>query len=204
MTSCSPSRWYHCGPYRNLWVSSPSITRSTEPFTPPDLITPPSLYSSASSSFPTRLERPKHGTSPWKKSSLRCPACPSTLLRQCPGRFSSVCLDDGIGKWTVLSKCKIWSHSSRARVLLIKHRYAFSLLFAVSAELESVGTNNLMGLWLKYEGVRTSYPLHQPSGTKLTEQSHPHCPRQRSVSQRNYYPLGLTSVAIVCTIVWVR
>lgn len=67
------------------------------------------------------------------------------------------------------------------RVLFRWHWYAFSALFAISSMLESVGSNGLIQLWL------AAYP------DRFTAQN------------RNYYPLGATSVAIVATLVaaWV-
>ena len=67
------------------------------------------------------------------------------------------------------------------RVLLRWHWYAFSALFAISSMLESVGSNGLIQLWL------AAYP------TEFTAQN------------RNFYPLGATSIAIVATLVaaWV-
>jgi len=54
--------------------------------------------------------------------------------------------------------------------------YACSLLFAISGETESFGSNNLMGLWLKAIGGYT-------------------------VEQIDYYPSGMTAFAIVSTLV---
>jgi len=54
--------------------------------------------------------------------------------------------------------------------------YACSLLFAISGETESFGSNNLMGQWLKAIGGYT-------------------------VEQIDYYPLGSTAFAIVSTLV---
>ncbi|KAF8640079.1 hypothetical protein AX17_001319 [Amanita inopinata Kibby_2008] len=54
--------------------------------------------------------------------------------------------------------------------------YACSLLFAISGETESFGSNNLMGQWLKSIGGYT-------------------------VEQIDYYPSGVTAVAIVSTLV---
>lgn len=61
------------------------------------------------------------------------------------------------------------------RVLLRWHWYAFSALFAISSMLESVGSNGIIQLWLD------SYP------------------GRFSAQDRNFYPLGATSVAIVAT-----
>jgi ACS family pantothenate transporter-like MFS transporter len=63
------------------------------------------------------------------------------------------------------------------RVLLRWHWYAFSALFAISSMLESVGSNGIIQLWL------ATYPTGVIS-----------------VQDRNYYPLGATSVAIVATL----
>ncbi|UZJ53326.1 hypothetical protein CBS101457_002646 [Exobasidium rhododendri] len=63
------------------------------------------------------------------------------------------------------------------RVLLRWHWYAFSALFAISSMLESVGSNGIIQLWL------ATYPLNVISS-----------------QDRNYYPLGATSVAIVATL----
>lgn len=54
--------------------------------------------------------------------------------------------------------------------------YACSLLFAISGETESLGSNNLMGQWLKAIGGYT-------------------------VEQTDYYPSGMTAFAIVSTLV---
>ncbi|KAI0068919.1 MFS general substrate transporter [Artomyces pyxidatus] len=62
------------------------------------------------------------------------------------------------------------------RVLTRWRWYACSLLFAVSGETESFGSNNLMGLWLKAIGGYT-------------------------VEQVDYYPSGMTAFAIVSTLV---
>ncbi|KAE8256410.1 hypothetical protein A4X13_0g2659 [Tilletia indica] len=61
------------------------------------------------------------------------------------------------------------------RVLGRWHWYAFSALFAWSSMLESVGINGLFQLWIASE--------------------------DSSIQHRNYYPLALTAVAIVSTIV---
>ncbi|KAM6495703.1 MFS general substrate transporter [Amanita muscaria] len=60
------------------------------------------------------------------------------------------------------------------RVLRRWRWYACSLLFAVSGETESFGSNNLMGQWLKAIGGYT-------------------------VEQIDYYPSGVTAVAIIST-----
>ena len=67
------------------------------------------------------------------------------------------------------------------RVLLRWHWYAFSALFAISSMLESVGSNGIIQLWLLSYGDRFSG------------------------ANRNFYPLGATSVAIVATLIaaWV-
>ncbi|TFK76048.1 MFS general substrate transporter [Pluteus cervinus] len=66
---------------------------------------------------------------------------------------------------------------SLARRILSRWRwYGCSLLFAVSGETESFGSNNLMGQWLKAIGGYT-------------------------VPQIDYYPSGVTAVAIVSTLV---
>ncbi|KAL4241411.1 MFS transporter superfamily protein [Abortiporus biennis] len=54
--------------------------------------------------------------------------------------------------------------------------YACSLLFAISGETESFGSNNLMGQWLKAIGGYT-------------------------VEQIDYYPLGMTAFAIASTLI---
>ncbi|KZT20783.1 MFS general substrate transporter [Neolentinus lepideus HHB14362 ss-1] len=54
--------------------------------------------------------------------------------------------------------------------------YACSLLFAISGETESFGSNNLMGLWLKATGGYT-------------------------VEQTDYYPSGVTAFGIVSTLI---
>jgi ACS family pantothenate transporter-like MFS transporter len=64
------------------------------------------------------------------------------------------------------------------RVLLRWHWYAFSALFAISSMLESVGSNGIIQLWL------ATYPLDQISS-----------------QDRNFYPLGATSVAIAATLI---
>ncbi|PWN53439.1 MFS general substrate transporter [Violaceomyces palustris] len=61
------------------------------------------------------------------------------------------------------------------RVLGRWHWYGFSALFGISALLESVGINGIMGLWFQY--------------------------LKFEVSKRNYYPLSLISVAIVITLI---
>ncbi|KAF5369911.1 hypothetical protein D9758_001191 [Tetrapyrgos nigripes] len=64
-----------------------------------------------------------------------------------------------------------------AKRVLSKWRwYACSLLFAISGETESFGSNNLMGQWLKAIGGYT-------------------------VEQIDYYPSGVTAFAIVSTLV---
>ncbi|KAK7470804.1 hypothetical protein VKT23_002222 [Stygiomarasmius scandens] len=62
------------------------------------------------------------------------------------------------------------------RVLSRWRWYACSLLFAISGETESFGTNNLMGQWLKAIGGYT-------------------------VEQIDYYPSGVTAFAIASTLV---
>ncbi|KAF8914067.1 MFS general substrate transporter [Gymnopilus junonius] len=62
------------------------------------------------------------------------------------------------------------------RILSRWRWYACSLLFAISGETESFGSNNLMGLWLKAIGGYT-------------------------IEQIDYYPSGMTAFAIVSTLV---
>ncbi|THV08700.1 MFS general substrate transporter [Dendrothele bispora CBS 962.96] len=68
------------------------------------------------------------------------------------------------------------SFSIAKRVLSKWRWYACSLLFAISGETESFGTNKLMGQWLKAIGGYT-------------------------VEQIDYYPSGLTAFAIASTLV---
>lgn len=63
------------------------------------------------------------------------------------------------------------------RCLFRWHWYAFSSLFAISSMLEVVGSQGLFQLWL------ASYP------------------ERYSESQRNFYPLGATAVAIAATFI---
>ncbi|KAH9951851.1 MFS general substrate transporter [Amylocystis lapponica] len=65
----------------------------------------------------------------------------------------------------------------RMRMILSRWRYyGFSLLFAISGECESFGSNNLMGQWLSAIGGFT-------------------------VEQVDYYPCGVTAVGIASTLI---